>query len=822
MESAGRSSGSASSLDENILSGDELADEQTLRMPEGTPIDSSECCYCFLDKYNRDGLFLCMHCDTCLCADHVSIHYKREEHPYYLRIVRKPAKTLTSLSVEDKLRIIVSGDDAAFFELETSVFRWPNLVTSLEDDLITDEVSMSVAMLLSCPENRRSIYLIPDSKRDAGDSPSAGPLADVTETQCPHLTSVIPADVYSTQSYPEKHIHLRRIKNVSMERVCCEFPRCDKSENLWMCLQCGYVGCGRKFWDGTGGNNHAISHYELNSSGEAKAHCVALKISSLSLTNCELYCYACDDSVTVDVHTLYNYLLSSFGPEVASLCYNQQQAEKSLADQAMDRTVAMHHYGLSDEDAEKDADGNEFEPHDLIGPLRNHGNTCFANSVVNALRISGVFSLGQDGSALVRNFMQAHWETCRASQPEDCYLCQKYRLAMYMDKTINDAPGLSSVTRHLLSSVPHASTFIQVAVPTLTIMENRGRQHDASEFLALLLQRDPTIENALALPGVRNEIRCRVCGGHKYSLEPSRACFLSLSCSIFDKVTDCEAGMPINLMDSLVAEASGSSNAIDGLLCPLCGTANQCDFEPSVTSGYSLLHKGDMPDIVTLVANRQMFDPKSFRAVKLMTRLLGVESIDLSRICSLPDTPSEESANSTAWERALPGSTQAHEDAPAESSVLRLLDLGLADRTTCERALRLTGGDVERAVDAILRHIEDGSVFTAGQSAERAALASETERDTDRLLARSGTSSPDPLPYDLLCFVYHRGNTLDGGHYVLYIRAATLTDAECSAVGIPLMSRNLWVEVNDDRLSIVRTVPQEQGYVYFFRQRPRR
>ena len=39
----------------------------------------------------------------------------------------------------------------------------------------------------------------------------------------------------------------------------CE--HCDLTENLWMNLSDGTVLCGRKFFDGTGGNNHASQHY---------------------------------------------------------------------------------------------------------------------------------------------------------------------------------------------------------------------------------------------------------------------------------------------------------------------------------------------------------------------------------------------------------------------------------------------------------------------------------------------------------------------------------------------------------------------------------
>jgi len=33
---------------------------------------------------------------------------------------------------------------------------------------------------------------------------------------------------------------------------------CDLSSNLWLCLTCGFLGCGRSFYNNTGGNNHAI------------------------------------------------------------------------------------------------------------------------------------------------------------------------------------------------------------------------------------------------------------------------------------------------------------------------------------------------------------------------------------------------------------------------------------------------------------------------------------------------------------------------------------------------------------------------------------
>jgi ubiquitin carboxyl-terminal hydrolase 5/13 len=65
--------------------------------------------------------------------------------------------------------------------------------------------------------------------------------------------------------------------------------KCDKKDNLWLNLTDGMILCGRKNWDGTGGNNHAIEHYketsyplavklgtitaDLEAAGNANLHC---------------------------------------------------------------------------------------------------------------------------------------------------------------------------------------------------------------------------------------------------------------------------------------------------------------------------------------------------------------------------------------------------------------------------------------------------------------------------------------------------------------------------------------------------------------------
>lgn len=67
---------------------------------------------------------------------------------------------------------------------------------------------------------------------------------------------------------------------------------CDLSTNLWLCLHCGHLGCGRKYYDGSGGNNHAVDH------GKDKGHPVVVKMGTITPEGgASIHCYACDDEI---------------------------------------------------------------------------------------------------------------------------------------------------------------------------------------------------------------------------------------------------------------------------------------------------------------------------------------------------------------------------------------------------------------------------------------------------------------------------------------------------------------------------------------------
>ena len=143
---------------------------------------------------------------------------------------------------------------------------------------------------------------------------------------------------------------------------------CDLKENLWLCLTCGNLGCGRAQFGGVGGNSHALSH------GTETLHSVAVKLGSLTAEgNADIYCYACNDE-KVDPELATH--LAHWGIKIA----DRQKTEKSLTEMQIEQNLKWD-FSMTTED------GKGLTP--LFGPgftgLKNIGNTCYMASVVQAL-----------------------------------------------------------------------------------------------------------------------------------------------------------------------------------------------------------------------------------------------------------------------------------------------------------------------------------------------------------------------------------------------------------------------------------------------------
>ena len=145
--------------------------------------------------------------------------------------------------------------------------------------------------------------------------------------------------------------------------ACCE--ECDLKSNLWLCMSTGHLGCGRKYYDGSGGNNHAVDHWEKTGNP------VALKLGTITPEGtASIHCYKCDDDV-LDPKLAEH--MAVLGIDIST----QVKTEKTMAELNLDANLNLTLSKVLEE-------GKTLTP--VFGPgltgMENLGNTCYMNSIV--------------------------------------------------------------------------------------------------------------------------------------------------------------------------------------------------------------------------------------------------------------------------------------------------------------------------------------------------------------------------------------------------------------------------------------------------------
>ena len=149
---------------------------------------------------------------------------------------------------------------------------------------------------------------------------------------------------------------------------------CDLKENLWLCLQCGNLGCGRAQFGGIGGNGHGLKHADDSS------HAVAVKLGSITPEGtADVYCYHCNEE-RVDTELAPH--LAHWGINIAE----REKTEKSLTEMQIEQNLRWE-FSMTTEDGKelKSVFGQGFTG------LKNLGNSCYLASILQCLFSLPVF-----------------------------------------------------------------------------------------------------------------------------------------------------------------------------------------------------------------------------------------------------------------------------------------------------------------------------------------------------------------------------------------------------------------------------------------------
>nr|CAD7416400.1 unnamed protein product [Timema poppensis] len=175
------------------------------------------------------------------------------------------------------------------------------------------------------------------------------------------------AEEWSERRHANNLVQLDNGKRIPPSGWKCE--RCDLTQNLWMNLTDGAVLCGRKFFDGTGGNEHAAEYYRN------KGYPLAVKLGTITKEGkADVYSYD-EDEMVDDPHLIQH--LAHFGINMAQM----EKTDKSMVELELDLNQKFGEWASLQEA------GSQLKP--AYGPgytgLINLGNSCYLNSVMQVI-----------------------------------------------------------------------------------------------------------------------------------------------------------------------------------------------------------------------------------------------------------------------------------------------------------------------------------------------------------------------------------------------------------------------------------------------------
>ena len=734
---------------------------------DGQPIAKDDCFYCFRTAFDSEGLNISARHHKAFCKEHLALHYSLfKDDTIYLNYtkVAKPQREKTTKMIKLEIK---QESESDLYDIKTQLFQFDG--DSL--DLITD-VNQETQATIDRIINSDSVNRKEELK---------------TWQQ-----EILPCEhTIEFQQTPIKDVQLTQ---------CGE---CELKENLWICLTCGKLGCGRAQFGGVAGNTHALQHFETST------HPIAVKLGSLSKDVTDVYCYACNDEIKFP--ELSN-CLKTFGIDLD----NFTKTEKSLVELQIEQNLKW--------DFNMEGDNGEKLP-SVFGPsltgLKNLGNSCYLSSVVQSL-----FSL-----------------------PE--YSKFKKALSSFQDENDGLEFQLVKLANGLLSgdfSKPNSEGY-QVGISPISFKRLVGqdheefssmRQQDAFEFWNYLLDKIDTIDPNLndifrfvtlekfKFPNGNNEVKLKSQVNENLTLQ------------VETELDHIEDGKKIykrqDFIDSLIQYLSteeiewnvkGENSKVDKNVFfktfpkYLVTSVQRIQLENWVPI------KTDVP--LTLP---ESFDIKDFQNPQVLEDgEVEVHDVDEDDHSFKPNTEALNNLQQMGFPEGratkalyLTGNSDTeaamnwlfqHLEDPTiddqidfktkskdeiqvdESQISSLQDMGFS-AALAKKALYLNNNDVNASVEWLFSHPDDDGVIEVGKSVK-------TESPTEKLERLTKEGVDDKSEYSLKAVICHKGTQVTSGHYVVFIK-----------------KQDRWVLFNDEKVVDVTgdsnswTEIEKNGYVYIW------
>ena len=495
---------------------------------------------------------------------------------------------------------------------------------------------------------------------------------------------------------------------------------CDLKENLWLCLQCGNLGCGRAQFGGSGGNSDGLEHTELTS------HAVAVKLGSITPEGtADIYCYACNEERTDPELGKH---LAHWGINIAE----REKTEKSLTELQLEQNLRWDFSMVTE-------DGKELQP--LFGEgftgLKNLGNSCYLASILQCLFSIPTF---QD--------RYYHPEDPRpvSRAPAEDLETQLRKLADGLLSGRYSHPDTDVIASEYSPEIPDQKG---LAPAMLKHLIGRGheefstmRQQDAFELLLHLLKlitrsshTSPLLDPVESFRFVMEErLQCLSCKRVRYRTDEQDN--ISMPVPVKRKpsaATETEDGeKPKDAFESVTLKEcfdTFTGTEVVELTCPSCGS-NDGFLKRSLFKTFP----------TTLAVNARRFAHVNWVPTKLdVPVVIGDQPFDLDGYKSSGLQDNEELLPEDGTTSGAPAFT------PNEIALSQLEAMGFP-RGRCEKALHATGNtDSETAMNWLFAHMEDPDIdapLNLGGASDSGGAAAGVDPERVEMMAAMGIGTP--------------------------------------------------------------------------------
>jgi ubiquitin carboxyl-terminal hydrolase 5/13 len=787
-----------------------------------------DCTQCFDSADDPSGLNVCLSCFNGGCSgerNHGLLHYETTHHPLALNLKR----TRKQINREEP----------------------PQKISKLAIAAETDEDRYDTEIRVIC-------YSCPSEKVNM----TAGKLPIVVDGIMQAMTFARQEEVKAWEQEFTECEHTLCLQQQSSKQIASQdlgqCSLCGLGENLWLCLECGNLGCGREQFGGVRGNSHGLAH--ANSS----SHGVAVKLGSITPEgSADVYCYRCNEE-RVDSELARH--LAHWGINIAE----REKTEKSLMEMQVEQNLRWDFSMITE-------DGKELQP--LFGEgftgLKNIGNSCYLASVVQCL-----FSLPD----FQNRYYYPHDTSPAANHPAEDLETQLQKLA---DGLLSGRYSCPQTDIQAIPETPEVPRQKGLAPAMFKHLIGRGheefstmRQQDAFELLLHLFklitisQHSPPLQDPVKSFrfAMEQRLQCLNCKKVRYRTDEQDNISIPVPVRRKPASDTTKAPEKPDLPKGADFESVTLKECLDIFTAP-----DTVEFTcPSCSSNAGFTKQTRFKTFPqNLAINARRFDLVNWVPTKLDIPVeVGDEVLDMSQYQStglqegeeeLPEDAAvgtaQPSASSTAFipnqitlgqlesmgfplvrcEKALHATGNegiesamtwlfAHMDdadideplhlgqgATASGAggggggggggddaekIAQLGDMGIT-APQARKALRECAGDVNRALDWVFSHPDDpGDVDGAASTAQAAPPAPDEG-------AQVAGSADLPAQFELQSIVCHKGASIHAGHYVAFVRKEIAGEREKG-----------WVLFNDEK--VVRAINVEEmkkfAYVYFFRR----